>query len=70
MLLMFDLGEEFPPLPWWNYYCFVGVHYDLPTSSRTVHVEGVIVFILDCFLLLRVRLLTESFPPIVGRGGI
>lgn len=52
MLLMFDLGEEFPPLPFWDCYCFVGVRLDLPTSSYTVCVGGVIVFILDCFLFV------------------
>ena len=49
MILMFDSGEEFPPLPPFgeDCCCFVGVHSDLPTPSCTVCVEGVIVLVLD-----------------------
>ena len=46
---MFDSGEEFPPLTFWNFRYFVGVRLDLPTSSCIVCVEGVIVVIDDYF---------------------
>ena len=48
MILMFDSGEEFPPLPLWGIVVvFMGVLSDLPTPSCTVCVEGVIVLVLD-----------------------
>ena len=53
--------KSLPHLPFWDYRCFVRVHLDLPTSSCTVCVEGVIVLVLDYFFhLLRVRLLVRS----------
>ena len=58
--------EEFLPLtPLWEYCCFVGVHLDLPTSSCTVFVEGVIILVLDCFLFVESEVTRKEFPPII-----
>ena len=43
----------------------MGVHLDLLTSSCTVYVEGVIVFVLDHFLFVESEVTREEFPPIV-----
>ena len=43
----------------------MGVRLDLPTSSCTVSVEGVIVLDLDCFLFVESEVTREEFPLIV-----
>ena len=66
MLSMFDSGEEFPPLPpLRDCSCFVRVHLDLPTSSCTVCVEGVIVLVLDYLPFAKSEVTREEFPPII-----
>ena len=62
---MFDSREEFPPLPFWDCHCFVRVRLDLPTSSCTVCVEGVIVLVLDCFPFVESEVTREEFPLII-----
>ena len=58
-------GKSLPLLPFWDYRWFVGVRLDLPTSSCTVCVEGVIVLVLDCFPIDKSEVTCEESPPIV-----
>ena len=44
----------------------MGVYFDLPTSSRTIRVEGVIVFIIGLFPIVESEVTRGEFPPIVG----
>ena len=53
--------KSLPPLPFWDCRCFVGVRLDLPTSSCTVCVEGVIVLVLDCFPFVESEVTHEEF---------